>query len=329
MKKLITAIILSIFLAFTITGCGAKTLSYAGAYWHESGSGFVGFNETNVYSVEVVSTKPSNSTELVNEYVSLVIEDGEYTTNLKMLNDETHGNYYAYTTTLKIKGKYVFETQEFAFEDDITTTTLFNSFAKDFSVIRSNRKSNNSTTLLAATSGYEITKASYEFNIEYGSSDAVLTRTIINSLNEESKDTTTIKKYAKSNYVDNELILLMPRAYKYDTPFTDNFNSISGVDKRNLGLYYTTATNNNETTISSFNVSYEHNGVQTTSETLQAIMFRIGLDSTFSGPSIDAYYLIDQKTHRHKMLCAYTALNDSLGYLKYTLVKSTDKTQIN
>ena len=330
MKKVIISIILSIFLIFTMVGCGADGLDYQGAYWHENSTGFIGFNETNVYSVEVVSSKPSLSTEIKNEYVKLEIEKGEYVTNLKMLKNEEYGNYYVYTTTLDIKGKYVFETQEYAFEDVVVTETLFNGFSKDFSPISSKKTSTNSTTLLATSTGYDIVKASYEFIVEYGEKDATISRTIRNSLEEETKDQTIIKKYAKDNYIDNELLFLMPRAFKYDTAFTKNFNTIDAVDKRNISMYFTTANDKNGITVSTFNTNYELNGAPASDkDSLQAIMFSIGIDDTFKGRNIDAYYLIDQKTHKHKMLCTYTYLNDNLGYLKYSLVKSTDKTQIN
>lgn len=330
MKKLITTIILSICLAFTLSGCGQATLDYQGAYWHENSAGFIGYNETNVYSVDVVSTKPSYSTEIKNEYVKLVIEQGDYVTNLKMLKSEEYGNHYVYTTSLIIKGKYVFESQEYSFEDDVITTTLFKNFSNGFSPISSKKTSSCSTTLLATSTGYDIVKTAYEFTVEYGEKDAILKRTIINSLNEESKDQTTIKKYAKNNYIDNELLLLMPRAFKYDSPFTKNFDTISAVDKRNISMYFTTANTENKTTISTFETNYELNGAPASeNNSLQAILFTTAIDDTFKGFAIDSYYLIDQATHKHKMIRSYTTLNDNLGYLQYSLVKSTDKTQIN
>ncbi len=330
MKRIITTVILSIFLAFTLSGCGKGTLDYSGAYWHEDSNGFVGYNETNVYNVEVVSTKPSYSTEVKNDYVKLEIEKGEYITNLKMLKSEEYGNYYSYSTSLNVKGKYVFESSEYAFEDFVETTTLFKTFSSGFSPISSKKTSSNSTTLVATSTGYDIMKASYEFIVEYGEKDATLSRTIVNSSNEETKDSVTIKKYAKNNYIDNELLLLMPRAFKYDSAFTKEFSTISAVEQRNLNMYFTTANTNNETTVSSFNVSYELNGVETSQEnSLQAIAFSIGINDTFKGPNIESYYLIDQSTHKHRMLYCFNTLNDNLGYLKYSLIKSTDKTQMN
>ena len=77
--------------------------------------------------------------------------------------------------------------------------------------------------------------------------------------------------------------------------------------------------------IKSFNLSYLLNGNEVGGGELKAAKIKVMINDTFSGTAMEAYYANDHETHRHRMVKCYTALNDSLGYLEYTIKNVTQK----
>ena len=80
MKKFI-ALILTLFSAiFILTGCGEQSLKLDEKYWQtESLTGNFPVDELSVYDVAVTNRLPSNSTEIKNERISLIVDEGIYT----------------------------------------------------------------------------------------------------------------------------------------------------------------------------------------------------------------------------------------------------------
>ena len=77
--------------------------------------------------------------------------------------------------------------------------------------------------------------------------------------------------------------------------------------------------------IKSFDLTYLLNGSEVGGAELKAAKIQVMINDTFSGSAMEAYYANDHQTHRHRMVKCYTALNDSLGYLEYTIKNVTQK----
>ena len=68
--------------------------------------------------------------------------------------------------------------------------------------------------------------------------------------------------------------------------------------------------------------AYSLNGV-TQDEQVSAGRLMIAMQDTYTGAVIESYYATDKATHRHRLVRVYTKLNESLGYLCYTLKSVT------
>ena len=321
MKKLITIIISIILL--TCCGCGGVVdMGYKAPYWHENEAivGFMPLNEEITYDVKVVNKKLTNSTEVSNEVVKMEVSKGVFVTNLSMKQKDGY-DYYLYTTSLIVEGKYVFhDGNEFEFVNDYVTNTEFHTQAHNFRPIKSTKTSTNSTTAYIRDKNYAVYNLSYNYQIEYDDKDAKVEYKLINNKgNEEVKKASyTIDNYAKSNYVDNELLMLMPRAFDLSKSFTKSFKTIDVINQNHAKmLYYLGADDENSSQVVTLG-GYEINGVPTESD-IKTSLVNVLLNDTFSGAGIDAYYALDHKTHRHRLIKAYTSLNDNMGYLEYTI----------
>ena len=83
--------------------------------------------------------------------------------------------------------------------------------------------------------------------------------------------------------------------------------------------YNSTSNNTSTPDIKTFNLKYKLDGSEVGGEEFKAAKVNTVIDDTFSGRPIEAYYANEHTTHRHRMVKCYTALNESLGYLEYTV----------
>lgn len=325
MKKIITILLIMVISIFALTGCGETPIGFKAQYWHENiaTTDYHPLTEVTEYEVKIANKTPNNATEVSNKNIKMEIASGRYVTTLKMQEDENKMPYYYFKTELYLQGKYVFNNQEIPFENDVVSETTFNTIVKDFMPISTKKQSSRTTTVIATADGYALYDFTYNYSIDYGSEDAK-TRYELNTIG-ENKTTPIVKentfsKYNKEEYIDNELLLLLPRAFDYDSGFITNFTTIDVVTQKVQNMAYNaTSKNTNNPDIKSFNLKYKLNGSEVGSEDFKVAKVSAGINDTFSGANIEAYYANEHTTHRHRMVKCYTALNESLGYLEYTV----------
>ncbi len=330
MKKLLTSLLIVILSIYTLTGCSAtKTMGYKAQYWHSnvSTTDFLSLNEQVVYDVKVVNTTPSNATEIKNSYLKMEVTNGKYITKLIMDRDENGEPYYLYETELILEGKYIMGEEEHVFENNVNSSTKFKNIISEFKPITSSKQSTKSTTVMLINQNYAVYDFTYNYSINYGEKNAT-TYYELNALGEKEtesiKKESTFKKYNDTPYVDNELLLLLPRAYNYDVGVLVEFSTIDVVlNEKHKMMYNGNNSSNSGPDIKKFNLRYNLNGEDVGGNDFETARISMGINDTFSGSIIDAYYAVDHKTHRHRMVKCYTALNESLGYLEYTISSAT------
>ncbi len=325
MKKFITTILIAIISIFALTGCGATSIGFKAQYWHENiaTTDYHPLTEVIEYEIKLVNKTPSNSTEVSNKDVKMEITSGKYVATLKMEEDENKKPYYYYKTELILEGKYIFDKEEKSFINDVTTETTFNTIVNDFMPISSKKSSSKTTTVIEANDGYALYDFTYNYTVNYGEENAV-TKYELNAFGDKQtspivKDN-TFKNYKKELYIDNELLLLLPRTFAYDSGFVKNFTTIDVVTQKIQNMSYNAVTQSaNNPDIKSFNLKYKLNGSEVGSDEFKTARVSTVIDDTFSGAAIEAYYANEHPTHRHRMVKCYTQLNESLGYLEYTI----------
>ena len=207
----------------------------------------------------------------------------------------------------------------------MTSETKFYNIIKEFKPISTKKSSTCSTLVVANSNGYGYLQFAYEYTVDYQGENA-LTNYKLGVLGEEGitdveSKQTTFKECFKDAYIDNELLMLVPRAYNYTSAFSLNFNTIDVVTQKKQSMLYSALGNDNNIDIKNFNIFYELGGETVGAEDLSVAKVKISIDDTFSGYPIECYYITNHKTHRHRMAEAYTALNNNIGYLKYTIKK--------
>ena len=172
MKKTLTIILLAIFSVFAVTGCTvSSTINYDGRYWYKDSTASSNIYEQIEYTVKVVSKTESNSIEIKNNEVSLVVDEGTFVATLTK-----DGENYNYQTNLNLKGNYILGEQTMPVNDDVASKVVFK--INNFKPIYSEKKSNSTTTLLTSNSAYSFVNFSYDYSINYGEKNA---ETVYNS----------------------------------------------------------------------------------------------------------------------------------------------------
>ncbi len=325
MKKFLT-LLLIICLMFSLTGCGDSSLEVDGKYWQANPTSYE-VDEELTYSVEVVSQTFADKNVVENESVKLEIADSAnsyYKTSIKdgVLDGK---RICKYITKLQIVGKYVI-TQgniELAFTDTIETETVFNADTT-LAPITSKRAVKSSYPAADEYGEYKLYALEYDYTITYAGKNATLkfneTKDELNLLNKDSQE--VYKNYNSSAYLDNELLLFMPRGYKLisKSSFSVVFNTIEGLSgvEREMRL---TTTFDSKTTSTTHDIKvddYTYNGTPILDKTFKTVRAEFGLTSLFEGTPIECYYA-HEDGERNKMVVCFTSLYPKLGYLKYTL----------
>lgn len=331
MKKFLSITALLLLSIFTLTACSTTSLTLSGSYWNK--------NQTNptesiyeecVYDVKCVSTTPTDSNEIKNENVSLTIKDSSYKTTLEFINNPaTYGEHYVFTTKLLLNGEYKVGSKEpVSFNDSVETITYFKTFLNGYQPILSYRNATSSTYFDSQTG--EVISFAYEHKIVYDGDNATLTSKTakVGKLNEATEKTSPFKKY-KSNdaYVENNLLLFIPRAYDYKNAISEEFRVIDAITGDLKTLRYATSSTSEGLDIKTLDGSYSIDGAEAVSYPAAIKIFAY-VANTFSGQSLESYYATDHPTHRHRLIKHYSALNNEMGYLEYSL-KSVSTTRPN
>ena len=328
MKKTLTLIITTVFLLLITASCGlSNTINYDGKYWYPDATASSYIYEQITYDVKVVSRTESDSTEIKNEYVSLAIDSGTYVTTLSK-----DGDNYVYETSLNVNGNYLYDENKEPVNNDLQTKAVFT--VNGFKPISSEKKSNSTTTMANINNSYSLINYSYDYKVNYNGKNA---ETVYNSKISGSETTTvtnTYKNYVDSAYIDNELLTFMPRAINFNNKesYSLSFTTIDVITQKMHEMMFTTVSNNVNLDVKTFTIAYDNliNGSQVTypENKIQVVKVLLKINDTFSGGDIELYYAMDHQTHRHRLIKAYTPLNDQMGYMEYTIKSATLSTNI-
>lgn len=250
-KKFLGAIALALAtLAFTSCGGGATGSTYAGTFWNKDPIADVSpIKETLKYRVSVEGKDGDWGGSKYESALTFTPDEihSSYVTELTLSED---GKNYVYTTTLTISGEYVSGDKKSKVENDtIETRTEFKGFNDGFTPIKSVRtvKStapgiNGEKIEYVATTVYEGTTATSSIDILSDNADAAFKKRAENDIK--------VKKYNKKAYIDNDLMILMFRNFKYDTSTSYSFRTIdvvSGELKSVTGAIKTRGDQNSKT----------------------------------------------------------------------------------
>lgn len=133
MKKILAGVASVMAAAIVLTGCSANTKNFGATYFDKnaSDSGVASVNERLTYDVYSFRDEdPRGNTDKFGKIAALnekltfnVSEQSSYVTTIKTSDD---GEYYVFTSTLKVKGAYVYDTdKEYAVDDETVTTVEF------------------------------------------------------------------------------------------------------------------------------------------------------------------------------------------------------------
>ena len=344
MKKLLALFALLLASMFIFTGCIGATITYDGEYWFKNPSGFSVIEETSVYDVKVVNITPTYETEIKNEYLQFQIEDGSYVVTLKSVLADV--NYYVLETVLKVKGKYVYGEYEIPVDDYLKTYTKFESRAGGFTPIYSKRttydestgKQHYNTSLYSYSAGYVESNLRYEYEVEYKGKNASSKLVYGVALKDEEtneflgeqtiEESFNYNNYDSGAYIDNNLLTFLPRAFNIKDSFYQEFTTIDvpnhEVKKMLYSASQTTTDSIYQHVFESLTYDYTVNGAnQTIASGFNTTRLYSAIDDTFTGAPIELYYASDAETHRHRLIKSYTALNDNMGFIEYTIKSVT------
>lgn len=304
--KKISTLILTLLLVFCLSGCGSQMLTVQGNFWFEDSSSIPqGFEEVLTYKVEVASKTPSNSTEVKVEGYYYENTNGTLTTKLQTkIGQKTR---YIYTTNFSFSGSYVTPNETIPFVDTYTTVTEF--YNDSYLPIYSEKVYNS-----------ELNGSSYKYRIDYTEDKASSTVTIYPGKENEETSTFEMSKYSNGAFIDNDLIMLFPRLYNINNQFVQDFKTIDVLSRKNHNMRYKSVVVEDKVQVMGLN-NYSINGAEIpeTEPTISCNHVRISITDDFSGSDIECYYATDHKTHRHRLVEAYTAIYGGLGYVKYSL----------
>lgn len=352
MKKLMAIFALLLASTFFFTGCVGASITYDGEYWNKNSSAFTAIEETIVYDVTTTYLTPSYESEVKNDFIKLEIEEGTYT--VKLTGVLAKVNYYVLETELKIKGQYVlgFNTletpQTIPVDDYLKTYTKFESIENAFKPIYSMRTTYNeatqtkhyNTSVYSYMDGYVESHLAYEYSIEYGGKNAksnlvysvpVRDETTNEIIDEQTiEEAFTYNSYDSGAFIDNNLLTFLPRAFNLKDSFYQEFTTIDVPTHDVKKMLYTISQSSSAVSVQVFeNLTYNYvlNGEQKTIESgFNTHRLYSAINDTFSGAPIELYYAVDTATHRHRLIKSYTALNDNMGFIEYT-IKSVNVTE--
>ena len=179
--KMLCAGALALITSLFFTGCSTTSLQRDGNYWFSdpSASFKTPFEEICTYNVEVTKTTFDSSAVVENAYgIKMEITSGTYVTTLKT-HEDSNKQYYSYKTELNVTGNYRFpgETETVApFADSYVSYT---EFTHDLKPIKSWRSVSNNT--LCIQDVFDLIQFKYDYEIQYGESDATVSYTQYNA----------------------------------------------------------------------------------------------------------------------------------------------------
>ena len=346
MKKKITVFIALILAIFVLASCsGNAEFNFSGAYWNEdpTGTGVTAIDETIEYSATSVFSGEFSGKELKSEGLELVTDQASsYVTHLK--ND---GGEYVYTTTLKLKGKYVYNGgKEYSFDfDDYTTEieTRFKGLDSNLSPIKTITRARNVLPLaLEPKEEDDFTTFGFTATIEYGEKAILTVEPDEDSKNRFPTETTVeIAKYSSGAFLDDNLLIFAFRAMNFGSSFSKNFNTIDIMARslKEVSCVNVSAINGTETEekVTPVDVSpYVENGAPSNGKKsfdTYGVCFKT--TGTYAKAFRYVYYAVNPKDEngretsanvtRHRPVLIYAPQIFNTGYFRFAIKSVTDK----
>ncbi len=256
-KKILAAVSLTLsVLAFASCSSAAAETVYVGSYWNKDTTNETPAGKTETLEYIVESDDGSNklwnnarkNDNLTFKTVSVTDENGKtvassYKTVLTANEDGT----YLYKTTLTVYGQYESNGTTRDVADVTETETVFGDYSKGFAPVKSVKTVLN-TVPYSTNAAYEFIKTHYRSTTTYEGNDATVKIEILDGdqspeqFTERAKKETSVSKYNKKAYIDNELMLLLFRNFKHEANMSYSFRAIeplSGEIKSVTGSIYT------------------------------------------------------------------------------------------
>ncbi len=343
MKKKLSFLLASLLCFGALAGCNKRPNSgFSGTYWLESHSATTvqkGFYEKIEYDVSFMEPDGDFAPvlhEMTEGYLNFTV-DGEKSKYVAELYEE--GGLYVYHTKLEIYGEYTFGEATYKVDGDITESiTKFKGMDDNFACVEAVKKIKNVyPTIQTPLNADDFVTVTAEFKTVYDGKKATLT---VDAKDDVSKgvlssvqEPTTIKKYNKKAYIDNELMLLLFRNFSYDNSLSYTFRTLettTGTLKEIIGqarlTQATTEANSNEA-IRSFPLeSYIDNLGGRIPRKFSCFGVTFKTTGEYSQDFAYAYYAnkieeegIVQNDTRHYLIKCFRPAIYNIGYFVYTL----------
>lgn len=317
MKKIFVLLLSLITLTFSLTACGSASLDFDGAYWRTSPAAGQEACETLTYAIEFNNTTLSNPNVLKSDAELKLDESSYYKTFFDLVSLDGEQRYY-FKTELYVKGAYVKGEDSYPFEDKTTSETWFKLYREELAPVKTIKTVENNTVYLGINE--PTIDFSYNYSVTYDDDTAIVNFNtvkdeykVVSSLNGETK----YKNIDSNPYVDNELLLFLPRAYNITNGLNKTINSLDVIGKslRTLNL---NAVANDVKDVQVANDYVENGQIVKEKNSISCAKLSVSINDTFSGRPIEAYFAVATE-EKHRPVLIYTALNGDLGYLTYRL----------
>jgi len=253
MKKILTMIVtLGLLLSLTACSCGSckstpltPEASYFLTNYKESGV------VENLKEVATYSVTFTNNGKQASNGIKATCTSGTYITDFSSVkisdagtleNAEYNAEDYCYKffTNLTFNGTYEYKSQTKSFADEITATVWFLGEKDNFKPIKmqkvvkcttpyANYKTNGEVSI-------EFLDFDFDFCIDYSTNNAIIDYTDTSADQNFGKQDTTINNYFSNTFFESELMLLYPRAFKLNSSFSTNRQTITVDGKTSLNM---------------------------------------------------------------------------------------------
>lgn len=329
MKKIIALLFSCIFCFSLATGCSctSTTTSYTkdGAYWlkEHTEHGVVDVIEESEYSISVTDT---DGYDVKTE----IDEESYYKTKLTKTETPVEGAEEAYCykleTTMVLKGKYIYKSEETEIDDSMTSVVYFRGYKDNLKPYKT-EKHVVSTSPVNNGNKIEFKKIEYSYTIDYGSK-AVTSFTEIVPDGEDkilSTPEKAEKAYYSSSFCENELLTFYPRMYIIKDGFNISLSTFSVLQNQKINLTVQEESYNKELALTS-DCSIDGRNYFITDNPVNVDCLSFCQSGTYSGQKIYAYYITHTTYKTNHVLIKFKSPVFAVGYFEYNLKSYTNST---
>ena len=244
MKKFIAGALAIVTATIFTAGCAKNVKNFSATYFDKGAAvnGVAAVDETLYYDVYSYASEDARGNSdkfpkigVINHNLSFSVDEtrSSYVTTIKTSDS---GDSYKFTSTLTVVGKYVYgENKEYAVEKDVTVTEVeFRGIDSSFKPISVKRTAVNVVPLRSSPSSEnDFVKIDYSYTVDYGKTAKINVtandETSKKYLKKQTEKTVEIKKYAKKDFVENDILFTVFRNFDYAVNFTHSFNVVDAI----------------------------------------------------------------------------------------------------